>query len=226
MKATLNFVVMVLFFTVCINVIHAQEKQTRVRTNEGNFAVGFDIRGLGDFEINGGPDLSVYSISGRKFISDNLALVASVGFASSSNLTDTTGSSSTYYSVAVGVQKHWPMFTHNTSFYAQAVVGYAGGSETSAGYEPPDEGSIFQSHQQPQALSAGQTKDCFSGIVGSISAAFDWYIFDFFAIGTSYGLHMNSFSHSEETSSGTTDEPSSSSFGIFPQGSVHMLIAF
>lgn len=222
MKATLNFVVAVLLLCVVAYSANAQEKPTRVRNNEGDFAVEFDLGGFGTFDVNGGPDAPVYSVAARKFISDNLAILAGVGFASESDLTDTTGSSNSFYSVSVGVQKHWPLYTHNTSFYGQFAVGYGGGSMTTT--QSPD--INITGGQDPQDLTASQSKSSYSVISVGVAAGFDWYIWDGIALGTSYGLYYNSVSTSQETSVGTTDSPSSSFIGISTQGAVHMLIAF
>jgi hypothetical protein len=222
MKATLNFVVVVLLLGTFAYSASAQEKETRVRNKEGNFAVGFDLGGFGTFNVNDGPNQPTYSISARQFISDNLALIAGVGYNSSSDLTDTTGRSDSYYSVSVGVQKHWPLYTHNTSFYGQFALGYGGGSTTTT--QTPDIAN--SGGQDPQAVTASQTKSSNSVFSAGISAGFDWYIWDGIALGTSYGLYFVSIGSSTETSTGTTDSPSSSSIGISTQGAVHMLIAF
>lgn len=221
MKATLNFVALVLLLGTFAYSASAQEKETRVRNKEGNFAVEFDLGGFGTFDVNGGPDAPVYSISARQFISDNLALLAGVGFSSSSDLTDTTGSSQSFYSVSVGVQKHWPLYTHNTSFYGQFAIGYGGGSSTTT--QTPDGISDIQNQQ---AVTDSQTKHSFSVFSAGLAAGFDWYIWDGIALGSSYGLYFSSVGSSDETSTNTHDNPSSTSIGISTQGAVHMLIAF
>ena len=224
MKATLNSVAVALLLCVLAYSANAQEKETRVRNNEGNFAVEFGLGGFGTFNVNGGPNSPFYSVSARKFISDNFALLAAVGFSSSSDLTDTTGSSNTGYSISVGVQKHWPLFSHNTSFYVQGAIGYGGGSMTSTGYEPPE--NINFNEQNAQAVTSSQTKSTYSGFSAGVGAGFDWYIWDGIALGASSGLYFGSSSSSEETSTETTDNPSSTSIGISTQSGVHMLIAF
>lgn len=222
MKATLNFVVAALLLCVVAYSANAQEKPTRVRNNEGNIAVGFELGGFGTFDVNGGSDEPVYVVSVRDFISDNLAILGRVGFSSSSDLTDTTGSSETLYLIAAGVQKHWPLYTHNTSFYGEFQIGYIGGSSTTT--QSPD--IAVTGGQDPQAVSANQMKSSISGFTAGLSAGFDWYITDGIALGSSYGLVYTSMSSSQETSVGTHDDPGSSDFGITTQGAVHMLIAF
>ncbi len=194
-------------------------------TNAGASNISFIFGGLSSLAL--GPALSqtaggtgtsinpVYAIGYRRFISDGLALRATLGVnvsnqtTTATNFTDATDDR-TAFLIGAGVEKH--MGTGPVSGYFGGQIGYLMGSRKVVA-------------ARPSTSSAGETSTTYSGsdlLIGAMAGA-EWFFNTYMSLACEYQLGVVLSSSKVESVSGgtsnpTQDGPSQTAFGTSAAG--------
>ncbi len=220
-RSFVKFVFTLLIIVGVTNISRAQDEAniTRPSTKAGSAAWIFSFGGLSDLGMKAMPiglgTVGATGIGYKYYLSDDMALRARLGFATSSSGADTlsTGKISLLnYGIAVGVELHTrPVYS--TSPYFGAQLSFAGNSSTTTNKTGT---TSFESKSSGSSLGIG------------VFAGFDWYFTHAIAVGGEYSLGFTTNSSSSpnpSTSGATIDNPSSSSIGI-SSGNVHLVVHF
>jgi hypothetical protein len=182
---------------------------------------GLSTMGMGSVPITTANNTPVVGAGYKYYLSDDMALRAVLGFATTSSgdedpTKDPSGkSTSTNYGIAVGIEMHTHA-VYSTSPYFGAQLSFGGASSDNK--KTPSGGSTTENKNSGTTFGIG------------VLAGFDWYFTRGLAVGAEYMLGFSSMSSSTTTSSGgtstTTDAPSSSAIGISNAGNVHLVVHF
>ena len=211
-----------------VSISRAQDENIiRPSTKSGSAAWVFSFGGLGTMSMGSMPvanitrgDGSTIPVAGvgyKYYLSDDMALRATLAFGTTSSgdedpTKSSTGKiSTTNYGIGVGVEMH-TRAVYSTSPYFGAQIAFGSAST--------------DTKKTPSGGSTTETKSSGSSFGIGVLAGFDWYFTRGLAVGAEYMLGFSSGSSSVTSGSTTTDLPSSTSIGISNGGNVHLIVHF
>ncbi|MCE2504654.1 MAG: outer membrane beta-barrel protein [Chlorobi bacterium] len=220
------FISLVCIALFCFAEVTAQQgEEQRVREASGDFALLFDLSGLGDLALQGlyGGQLDSTTVSGgfgaKYLISDKLALRGAIGFFRTSG-TDTfnfqQGSGQSLSSdISTTTVMIAPSLTYNIST-SNSVAGYVGGGlqyiAATTSVDVNDTTAIFSSKSSSTA----------SGFGGGAVFGIEWFPWENVSLSAEYTFGFTTSSSSVEYTveniTTTVESPSTTGIGISSRG--------